>query len=76
MGCVVMHYLERIKALREDNDLTQEVLSKKLKISQRVYSYYETGQRAIPVEIICDLADIYHTTTDYILGKTNDKNNK
>jgi transcriptional regulator with XRE-family HTH domain len=71
-----MHYLDRIKALREDNDLTQEEIGKKLKISQRVYSNYETGKRSIPVEIICDLADIYNTSTDYILGKTNNKNNK
>ena len=70
-----MHYLERIRALREDHDLTQAALGKKLKISQRVYSHYETGKRSIPVEIICDLADIYNTSTDYILGKSN-KNNK
>jgi transcriptional regulator with XRE-family HTH domain len=71
-----MHYLDRIKALREDNDLTQTAIGKKLKISQRVYSHYETGQRSIPIEIICDLADIYNTSTDYILGKTNNKNKK
>ena len=70
-----MHYLERIKALREDNDLTQAAIGKKLKISQCVYSHYETGQRSIPIEIICDLADIYQTSNDYILGKTNNKNN-
>ncbi len=69
-----MHYLERIKAFREDYDLTQKELGKKLKISQRVYSHYETGSRAIPVEIICDLADVYNTSTDYILARTNNKN--
>jgi transcriptional regulator with XRE-family HTH domain len=69
-----MHYLERIKNLREDHDLTQEKLGKMLKISQRAYSNYETGQRTIPIGIICDLADIYHTSTDYILGLTNNKN--
>jgi transcriptional regulator with XRE-family HTH domain len=74
-----MHYLDRIKALREDNDLTQAEIGKRLKISQRAYSYYETGQRSITVEVLCDLADIYNTSTDYILGKTNEKksnNNK
>lgn len=74
IGSDKMHYLDRIRGLREDNDLTQKVISKKLKISQRLYSHYETGQRRIPVEIICDLADFYHTTTDYILGQTDDKN--
>lgn len=72
----MMHYLDRIKGLREDHDLTQTTLSKKLKISQRLYSYYETGQRSIPIEVISDLADIYQTSTDYILGRTNNKNTK
>jgi transcriptional regulator with XRE-family HTH domain len=72
----MMHYLERLKGLREDHDLTQTALSKKLKISQRLYSYYERGERSIPVELISDLADIYQTSTDYILCKTNDKNIK
>ena len=66
-------HLERIKSLREDNDLTQEDIGKRLKISQRAYSHYETGERNIPVEIICDLADIYNTSTDYILGYTDNK---
>ncbi len=68
-----MKYHERIKGLREDNDLTQEELGKTLKISQRSYSFYETGQRSIPIEVICDLADFYHTTTDYILCRTDNK---
>jgi transcriptional regulator with XRE-family HTH domain len=65
--------LKRIKDLREDHDLTQEQISKKLKISQRTYSYYETGGRSIPIEVVCELASIYHTSTDYILGLTNNK---
>jgi len=61
-------HLKRLKDLREDHDLTQVQLSKILNISQRAYSYYETGERSVPVEIICDLAEIYQTSTDYILG--------
>jgi transcriptional regulator with XRE-family HTH domain len=66
--------LKRIRDLREDHDLTQEELSKMLNITQRTYSYYETGGRSIPIEIICDLANIYHTSTDYILDLTDNKN--
>jgi transcriptional regulator with XRE-family HTH domain len=65
--------LKRIKDLREDHDLTQNELSKILNISQRSYSYYETGGREVPTEIVCDLAIFYHTSTDYILGLTDDK---
>jgi transcriptional regulator with XRE-family HTH domain len=66
--------LERIKNLREDHDYTQAKLSKMLNISQRTYSYYETGGRSVPIEIVCDLASIYQTSIDYILGVTDNKN--
>jgi transcriptional regulator with XRE-family HTH domain len=66
--------LKRIKDLREDHDLTQEKISKLLNITQRTYSYYETGDRNVPIEVVCDLASIYKTSTDYILGLTDNKN--
>lgn len=71
-----MRNYPRIRNLREDHDLTQTELSKKLNITQRAYSFYETGQRQIPLEILCDLADIYKTSTDYLLGRTDIKNAK
>lgn len=64
---------KRIKDLREDNDLTQEVISKYLNISQRTYSYYETGGRDIPVEILVKLADYYNTTIDYLVNHTKER---
>lgn len=64
---------KRIKDLREDNDLTQEVISKYLNISQRTYSYYETGGRDIPVEILVKLADYYNTTIDYLVNRTKER---
>lgn len=42
-------------------------------IDQRVYSNYETGKREIPTRFVVQLADFYHTSTDYILGRTNVK---
>ncbi len=61
----------RIKDLREDADLSQKEMAKLLNCSQQVYSNYELGQRDIPTEILIKLAKIHHTTTDYILGLTN-----
>ena len=60
----------RIKSLREDNDLTQNELSKYLNISQVAYSYYELGRRNIPLELLSKLADYYNTSIDYLLLKT------
>ena len=64
---------ERIKNLREDNDLTQEYIGKLLNVSQRVYSNYERGERSIPIELLSKLADHYETSVDYLIGRTDVK---
>lgn len=68
-----MHY-PRLKDLREDNDLVQKEVAAYLGIDQRVYSNYETGKREIPVKFIVMLADFYNTSSDYLLGRTNNSN--
>lgn len=61
----------RLRDMREDRDLTQKELSEAINITQRSYSYYERGDHIIPPEILCKLADYYHTSVDYLLGRTN-----
>ena len=61
---------ERIRALREDSDLTQAQVAENLGMSQTGYSKYETGENSIPVDDVVKLADFYKTTTDYLLGRT------
>lgn len=65
-------YYYRLKDLRNDNDLMQKEIAAILKIDQRVYSNYETGKRELPTHILIKLADYYGTSTDYILGRTNE----
>ena len=62
---------ERIRNLREDLDLTQCELAEYLNISQRAYSRYENGERAIPIETLSKLADFHKTSVDYLIGRTN-----
>ena len=66
-----MHY-QRLKDLREDKDLVQKQVAAYLGIDQRVYSNYETGKREIPTKFIVMLARFYETSSDYILGLTDD----
>ena len=61
---------KRIRELREDNDLLQKHLAEYLHCSQVAYSRYELGTRDIPTQVLIDLAKFYNTTTDYILGLT------
>ncbi len=63
-------YYRRLKDLREDRDLVQKEVAAYLGIDQRVYSNYETGKREIPTKFVVALADFYETSTDYILGRT------
>ena len=60
----------RLRDLREDHDMTQTMLAEKLHIRQNTYSQYENGQRQLPIEILIQLAIVYQTSTDYILGLT------
>ncbi len=62
----------RIRELREDRDLKQTDLAKHLNCSQVCYSHYELGKRDIPTEVLIKLARFYKTTTDYILGLTDE----
>lgn len=64
----------RIRDLREDNDLKQKDLADYLNCTQQAYSNYELGTREIPSDTLIKLADFYKTNVDYILGLTsNDK---
>ena len=65
---------ERIRALREDRDLTQKQVAKSLNCSQQVYSNYELGQRDIPTDILIKLSAFYNVSADYILNISNNPN--
>ncbi len=61
---------ERIRELREDNDLLQKDLAQYLNCSQVAYSRYELGLRDIPTEVLIKIARYHNTSVDYILGLT------
>ena len=63
----------RLKDIREDMDVTQKELAAVLHIRQSTYSQYENGQRGLPTEVLISLAEFFGTSTDYILGLTDEK---
>ena len=65
-----MAYYKRIRELREDHDMTQRQVAACLSMTQPQYFRYEQGYRDIPTDVLIALADLYHTSTDYILGRT------
>ena len=60
----------RVKDLREDYDLTQQQVADAIGITQRKYSYLETGTQQLPAEILLQLARLYNVSVDYILYET------
>ncbi len=61
-------YKNIMRELREDNDLRQKEVAAYLQIDQRVYSRYETGRNALPLEKAILLCKLYHVSADYLLG--------
>lgn len=66
------NYYPRIRDLREDRDLTQQDVAAYLGMKQSQYSRYERGLRDLPTDVLIRLAQFYNTSTDYMLGLTND----
>ena len=61
---------QKIRDLREDKDLNQTQIARMLGMSQTGYSKYETGENDIPTRVLIELANIYGTSIDYLLGQT------
>ena len=63
----------RIRDMREDADLTQQQVAEYLMCDQSLYSKYERGERAVPLEVIVKLARLYKTSVDYLVCLTDRK---
>lgn len=64
---------ERIRNLREDKDLTQVQIADYLNIHQTTYSDYELGNLNIPVQVLGKIADLFETSIDYLINRTDEK---
>ena len=63
----------KLKKLRMSQNLSQADVAKKLEISPSIISGYETGERTPSTENLLALSYLYKCSTDYLLGKSNDK---
>ena len=61
---------DRLIELREKNHLSQSAVANRLGVTPALISAYEKTERNPSLERLIALADIYHTSTDYILGRT------
>ena len=63
-----MTYRERMRALREDNDLTQREVAKVINKSQQGYSHIEDGRAELKIEDMIKLCRFYGVSSDYFIG--------
>ena len=65
-----MMKFENIRNLRIDNGYTQAQIAEYLNVKQNTYSQYEIGTLNYPIDVLIRLADFYHVSVDYLLGRT------
>ncbi len=68
-----MYYYQRLRDLREDEDITQKEIAKLLDTTPQQYSLWERGDREIPLHHFITLAKYYRVSLDYMAGLTNKK---
>ena len=65
--------LYRLRGLREDADLSQQELAEILHVHQTTYSDYELGRLNVPIHILIQLAQYFHTSVGYLLELTDQR---
>lgn len=69
----LLNFGNKLKELRNQNKMTQQQLAVQIGVSKSVISYYELQERIPSPEILLKLASVFHVSTDYLLGVSNDK---
>ena len=65
-------FSERLVALMRQKGLTQKQLATEANLTESAMSYYAKGQRTPSGDVLCKIARTLNTSTDYLLGNTDD----
>lgn len=68
-----MFVYRRVRDLREDSDKTQKDIAQVLNMQPTVYQRYERGERELPLWAAIKLAEYYHVSLDYLVGRTDER---
>ena len=66
--------MNRIKLLREENNMTQQELADKINGAKSTIAMYEKGDRKPSMEVLISLSEIFNCSIDYLLGKSDIRN--
>ena len=70
---IASEFSQRLRELRTNKKISQQTMSRKLGVGLCTYGTYETSRYLPPVDTLSELADYYNVSTDYLLGKTDDR---
>ena len=62
-----MEFGQKLKRLRQGQNLTQQQLADRLGVAKSIVSYYESGDRCPSYDVLIKIARTFHVTTDYLL---------
>ncbi len=65
-------FAERLRSLRLKHGLTMKALGERMNVAPSTISGYENGNRKPDLDTLQLLADQFHTSTDYLIGRTDD----
>ncbi len=72
--CSNIYYMnkfsERLRDLRNEKGISRAELADRLNVSVRLIAYWENGQRECGFDMLISLSEIFSTSTDYLLGKS------
>ena len=69
-------FTEKLRGLREDNDMPQQQIADVLGTSQTMYARYERGANEMPIHHLVTLCKFYNVSADYLLGTAPNPNRK
>mgnify|MGYP001810262761 CR=1 FL=1 len=69
-------FAQRLKELRAEKAVKQEDVADFLGISKSAYGYYESSRNMPSVEMLLNLSNYFLVSTDYLLGRSDDRNSK
>ena len=70
-----MSFGNNLKKIRQEHDMTQEELAKRINTSRSNIANYENDKNMPSIEILNKLSEILNCSTDYLLGKSDARNN-
>lgn len=73
MMLLMANYRERLRNIREDQDLTQAELGRLINKSQQGYNHIEAGRAELKIDDLVKICKFYNLSADYLIGLTDRK---